>query len=29
MILCISDTREHAVSKCKQIINDLKIEIDS
>ena len=29
MILCVSDTRERATSKCKQIINDLKIEMDS
>lgn len=29
MVLCVSDTRERAISKCKQVINDLKIEMDS
>ena len=29
MILCVSDIKERAISKCKQIINDLKIEVGS
>ena len=29
MILCVSDTRERAMSKCKKVINDLKIETNS